>query len=222
MLFQDSILEETNTWLAVNKPAGLIVEESPFEQNTIEVLVNHYLSKTKKQPYVGIVHRLDRVTSGVLLIAKKKSTLKQLNAQFEQRQIQKTYLAIVENNPTPQEGLLQHWLVKNQKEKRSYIHDKKVIDSTICSLNFKQIGQGSGLFLLEIQPNTGKFHQIRAQLAHIGCPVLGDTKYGATKQYFDRTIALHAWKLGFLNPEDEQPVHLVAPLPENKFWNFDV
>lgn len=218
MQIGDYILQETKSWLVINKPAGLIVEASPFEASTVETLLQNYLFKTPKPPFVGIVHRLDRVTSGALLVAKKKSTLKALNTQFEQRQIEKIYLAVVAQSPDRVEGELQHWLVKNQKEKRSNIYEKQVTGSTLCHLSYRVISQQSNHFLLEIKPTTGKFHQIRAQFSFIGCPIVGDEKYGSTQSYLPKSIALHAWKLGFLDPEDGQKIQVTAEVPSHSIW----
>ncbi len=205
-----SILKETKHWLAINKRAGLITERSPYESPTVEDLVWDYLLESKPKPYLGIVHRLDRVTSGVLLLAKKKSVLKLLNAQFSERIVQKTYLALVEKKPPQSQARLVHWLEKDQLNKRAIIHFSPNGKSSECSLRYRVLEEKEQGVLLEIQPKTGKFHQIRAQLSAIGCPIVGDEKYGSSIPYPDRKIALHAWKLRFQDTLTNELEEIVA------------
>lgn len=204
------ILTETSHYLAIDKPAGLIVERNPWEPSA-ESLVFEYLSEKRGSPFLGIVHRLDRVTSGVLLLAKKKSALKELNRQFAEKQVRKTYLAIVEQAPSQAEGKLEHWLFKNQAEKRAVVFERQQKNAVFCSLSYRSL-KGR---LLEISPDTGKFHQIRAQLAAIGCPITGDNAYGAQTGYRPNAIMLHAWKLEFNDPLSGERVLVEAPAPED-------
>ncbi|MEM6698174.1 MAG: RluA family pseudouridine synthase [Bacteroidota bacterium] len=213
-----SIIKETKHWLAINKQAGLIVERNPFETPTIETLVTEYLSQQYRNPYVGIAHRLDRVTSGVLLIAKKKSALRKLNEQFRERSVQKIYFAIVENKPLQEEAILVDWLLKDQKNKRAIIYEKSVEGSGKVELKYRIVEQLSAGYLLEVKPKTGKFHQIRVQLSNIGCPILGDEKYGAQQTYFNRAIALHAQQLSFNDPSTNERITLIADFPKNNVW----
>lgn len=213
------ILHETPKWLAVNKPGGLIVEENPFESPTVESLVFDYLKQAKPRPFLGIVHRLDRVTSGVLVMAKKKSTLRNLNEQFAQRRVRKTYLAVVETAPEIRNGELQHWLLKDQKNKKAIIYNHNQKGAKKVKLKYKTLEQKESRVLLEIEPLTGKFHQIRAQLASIGCPVAGDEKYGSKIPPMGRSIALHAWKLQLLDPLTNEVVNLQAPTPGELYWD---
>lgn len=214
-----SILEENKNWLLINKPAGLIVERNPFESPTVEELVYDHLAQTHKKPYVGVVHRLDRVTSGVMIFAKKKSILRQLNEQFARKTVQKTYLAITERIPEKKEDKLEHWLYKNQKEKRADIFQKQGNDRKEVVLEYKVLQELDGLAMLEIKPLTGKFHQIRAQLAAVGCPILGDEKYGAKNPYKPLSVCLHAWKLELQDTQHEEHLLFEAPLPEEEPWN---
>lgn len=217
MNFKDWIVTETRDWMVINKPAGLVVERNRYESNTIEDLVHIYLSSTTKKPYVGIVHRLDRVTSGALLLAKKKSCLKQLNKQFEEKQVQKTYLAVVEQQPIPATGHLVHFLVKDQLAKKAVISEKAVPNSKSCALDYQYVQPMQHGYLLDLQPKTGRFHQIRAQLAFIDCPIVGDEKYGG-KKWIDRQIGLHASSLQFLNPSDGNVVKLEVAMPDSIYW----
>jgi len=210
------IIKETNQFIAVNKPSGLIVERNPFEPS-VEDWVWEHLQKKQKKPYLGVIHRLDRVTSGVLLLAKKKGFLKNVNEQFRLRKIRKTYLAIVENKPPNKADTLIHFLEKKQKEKKALIFKKTQKGAQEVQLHYRILEEKEGQFLLEIHPKTGKFHQIRAQLAAIGCPIIGDEKYGGTAIGDGKKIALHAEKLTFLLPNSTDKLTLKAVSPNELF-----
>lgn len=213
MVFKSWIIQETNWWVAINKPSGLIVERSPFEENTIEAAAWPYLEKTGKgKNFLGIVHRLDRVTSGVLILAKRKAALKDLNQQFAERTVQKEYLAIVEGQPEMTKGTLKHFLVKDQAAKLARVHTMPKPKSSTVQLHYEILENDGKSSLLRIRPLTGKFHQIRAQLAAIGHPIVGDTKYGGSGLAHPREIALHASQLTFMDPQEKkQRVVKVAP-----------
>jgi 23S rRNA pseudouridine1911/1915/1917 synthase len=212
------IVNENNDYIVVNKMAGLISEKSPFEDCTVENQVHDHLLKRKPKPYVGVIHRLDRVTSGVLIFAKKKSILVEFNDLLSSRKIQKTYLAIVKNKPPKKKGNLINFLVKNKLEKRADIVLSKSKDSLECILSYQVIGKNDVGYLLEIKPKTGRFHQIRAQLAHIGLPIIGDEKYGSDQEYFPLSICLHAWKLTYQVSDSKEFKTFEAALPKNDFW----
>lgn len=208
------IIKETPGWLALNKPAGIQVERNPFGPS-VESLAYAHLEKQKRKPYAGIVHRLDRVTTGVVLVAKKRSILKQLNEQFRLKEIRKTYLAMVEKAPAQPEGTLTHWLEKDLLGKRARVSDKASGKASECILSYRQLRMdGQGRALLEVRPATGRYHQIRAQLAAVGCPVVGDTHYGAREGYQPNHIMLHAWKLAFVDPGSGDRVEVEAGVPE--------
>lgn len=213
-------IAETSAWIAVNKPYGLSVEKTVGANDTIEDQVLAYFYRSTSMPFVGIVHRLDRVTSGILLLAKKKSALRKLNEQFAQRQVKKTYLAVVEGIPPQPEAILSQWLYKDQKEKKALIFDEAGENRDACQLRYKVLQQDAHKSLLEVEIMTGKFHQIRAQLAALGTPIIGDDKYGASLGYADKGIALHAYTLGFSDPIDGEPVLLRAALPAHSIWNW--
>ncbi|MFN7115815.1 MAG: RluA family pseudouridine synthase [Saprospiraceae bacterium] len=206
------ILYESTWLLAVNKPAGVLVEKSPYYPS-VETWAENYVAQQSKKPFVGIVHRLDRPVSGVLLLAKKKAALKDLNEQFRLRTIQKTYLALVENEPPTPSGALLHWLKKDIINKKAIIYNNAVKQSEECRLDYNIIEKKGAFYLLQITLHTGKFHQIRAQLAAIGCPIVGDEKYGAAHFYKNDAIALHANRLIFKDPLTAQPVIVEAPAP---------
>ncbi|SDI43425.1 RluA family pseudouridine synthase [Winogradskyella thalassocola] len=214
------IIEENNDYIIVNKVAGLITEKSPYENLTVENQVFNHFIKSKRKPYVGVIHRLDRVTSGVIIFAKKKSILVAFNTLFSSRKVQKTYLAIVKDKPIKSKGTLVNFLVKNNLEKRADIVTSKSKETLDCMLSYKVIDQNDFGYLLEIKPKTGRFHQIRAQLAHIGLPILGDEKYGSVEYYFPLAVCLHAWKITYKDSGSEEMKTFEAPLPHNKFWKF--
>lgn len=218
MSFRNWILLENRGLLVVNKPSGLIVEQNPFESPTVETLAWEYLKSTHKKPFLGIVHRLDRVTSGVLVLAKKKSVLKALNRQFAERQVQKTYFAVCTNPLPTANGTLIHWLCKDQKNKKALISETPREGYQKVQLNYRSAGASDGRYLVEVYPQSGKFHQIRAQFAAIGCPILGDVKYGGMAVAEERVIALHAQSLTLWDPVGEKSVRLEAPLPGSILW----
>ena len=214
------VIHENKDYIVVNKAAGLISEKSPYEAVTVETQVFNHLLKSNRKPYIGIIHRLDRVTSGVLILAKKKSILVEFNTLFSSRKVQKTYLAIVKNKPANNKGNLVNFLIKNNKEKKAGIVQSKSKDSLNCMLSYQIIGKNNFGYLLEIKPKTGRFHQIRAQLANIGLPIIGDEKYGSDQEYLPLSICLHAWKLAFEVSGSKEPQTYEAPLPNNAFWTF--
>lgn len=215
------IIHETNNYIVVNKEAGRISEKSFYESNTVEDQVFQYLLKSIKKPYVGVVHRLDRVTSGVLVFAKKKSVLVTLNELFSSRKVQKTYLAIVSKKPPKNKGTLINFLAKNNLEKKAEIVPTKTKNAQDCRLTYEIIGQNEFGYLLKINPTTGRFHQIRAQLSHLGIPIIGDEKYGSEHEYFPLSIALHAWKLSYKTQDSEELTVFEAKMPNNPFWKFE-
>lgn len=214
------ILHENNDYIVINKTAGLISEKSTYEAVTIESLVFNHFLKSKRNPYLGIIHRLDRVTSGVLILAKKKSILVAFNDLFSTRKVQKTYLAIVTTKPPKNKGNLVNFLVKNTKEKKADIVPSKSKNALSCMLSYQVIDKNDFGYLLEVKPKTGRFHQIRAQLANIGLPILGDQKYGSEQEYLPLSVCLHAWKLTYQIPGSKETQTFEAPLPKNDFWVF--
>lgn len=223
MNFDWSILDETTHWLVINKPSGLNVEPV-WDYPCVENQVRQYLKQTgrRAEPYVGIVHRLDRPVSGALILAKKKSSLRALNQQFAQRQVEKRYWAVCAGHPPSVSGMLQHHLVKDQKRKRSFVFDQPRKGSAPVKLTYKTLQSKADRSWLEIELHTGKFHQIRVQLAAMGCPIIGDQKYGSELADAEDCIALHARSLRFFTPEaPEQAVLCVAPVPSRTIWQME-
>ena len=215
------IIAETTHWLAIHKPAGIVTEKTRSGVPSLESQAEHYLraNSRRQNPFLGIVHRLDKVTSGVLLMAKKKSALKALNEQFRERRVQKTYMTIVDNPPPMHEGELVHYLLKDTRAKRSVIHQTNVKGGSLVSLRYRIIQKRESQCLLEVIPMTGKYHQIRAQLAFVHSPITGDATYGSSREPSNEQIALHAHSLRFVDPETGASIRIEAwpPLPRRQF-----
>ena len=210
------IIFESTALIVINKESGVISEQNPFEALSAESQVRHYLGQGLKPPFVGVAHRLDRVTSGLLIFAKKKSTLKQLNQWFADRKIQKTYLAITSTPPKPAKGILEHYLFTDKAAKKALVYDHPKGGTKPARLHYRTLEVNEHGALLEVKPSTGRFHQIRAQLSHIGCPILGDEKYGGPK-LSPNIIALHAWKIKLPEALNESPIEFEM-LPGSDIW----
>ena len=211
----DWVIYKNNQLIAFNKPAGIPIQPDKTEAKSLLELGEIY-AKSK----VFVIHRIDRPASGVILFAKSKKGLTQLNAQFQARTIQKTYLVVVKNPPAEEKGRLIHYLRKNEKSNKTQVFDEPIKGGKEAILNYQIIGKSDNYSLLEIDLETGRHHQIRAQLAKIGSPIKGDVKYGARRSNKDRSIHLHAWKLGFQHPVTSEKVELVADMPDDAIWNF--
>ena len=221
MVETEGVLFESNQLLVVQKPAGIITEDNPFEANNLEANCRAYLKQKINNPYLGVVHRLDRVTSGVVIFAKKPGTLKTLNRWFEERQIQKTYWAITSKAPEKTNDTLTNYLLTDSKTKKALIVDPKVKGVKKAELSYKVLSSINDHYLLEIKPKTGRFHQIRAQLSHIGCPIIGDEKYGSTTPYENLQIGLHARAIKLPEAINGSPVNFEASHPDNPLWNVN-
>lgn len=211
------VLATGNGWVAVDKPAGIGVEKH-FNYDTVEkrALSQFQRLGATKLPYVGIVHRLDRPVSGVLLLAKNKSTLVTLNKLFADRKVNKTYLALVDQPPPTPQGKLRHFLLRDKYGKKAIAATRPLPGAKESILEYKLVTEyATGIYLLRIKPLTGKFHQIRVQLATIGCPIIGDGLYGAMRPFDQNKIALHAHQLSFQLPATQKTSVLEAPLPES-------
>jgi 23S rRNA pseudouridine1911/1915/1917 synthase len=199
-----AILLETPQLLVVNKPAGMAVERQQHGYPSVEEWAWQYLSAATKKPFVGIVHRLDRPVSGVLLLAKKRAALKDLNLQFAERRTEKIYRAIVQQAPPNAAGTLVHWLARNAEGKQAIVVAEGTVGAARCELKYSVLEEVAQGCLLEIKPIQGRFHQIRAQLAAAGMPIIGDVKYGSAIPFLPEAIALHAHSLRFRDPADGQ------------------
>ncbi len=213
------ILFESNQIIVISKPAGTISEHNKFEADNAEALVRAHLSEKVKTPFVGITHRLDRVTSGILLMAKRPGALKTINQWFENRYIKKTYLAITSTAPKDSAGVLEHHLWTDVENKKAMVVGAKKKGAKQAQLSYRTLAVTDFGCLLEIKPKTGRFHQIRAQLAHIGCPIIGDENYGNAQPYLKQQIALHAYKLELPEAINDCPVQFTADLPDTGLWS---
>nr|WP_105474784.1 RluA family pseudouridine synthase [Jejuia pallidilutea] len=216
------VLYEDNHIIIVNKRAGDIVQGDKTGDTPLSDVVKAYIKNKYNKPgnvYLGTVHRLDRPTSGIVIFAKTSKVLPRLNKLFLSKAIKKTYWAVVKQHPLKQEDTLIHWLKKNPKNNKSYTHSKEIKDSKKAILHYKTIKKLDNYILLEIHLETGRHHQIRTQLASIGCPIKGDLKYGFDRSNKDASIHLHARHIEFTHPVKKEQISVIAPLPEDVIWN---
>jgi 23S rRNA pseudouridine1911/1915/1917 synthase len=216
------ILHEDNHLIIVNKRVGDIVQGDKTGDKPLSEIVKEYIKVNYNKPgevFLGVVHRLDRPTSGIVVFARTSKALTRMNELFSNRETQKTYWAIVKNKPSKSEDKLVHYLKRNEKNNTSKAHLKEVPDSKIASLDYKIIKELNNYFALEINLHTGRHHQIRAQLCAIGSPIKGDLKYGFDRSNPDGGIHLHARKLIFIHPVTKELIEIIAPTPNDVIWN---
>lgn len=216
------VLYEDNHLIVVNKRVGDIVQGDKTGDAPLSEVVKQYLKDKYNKPgnvYLGVVHRLDRPTSGIVLFSKTSKALPRLNKMFAQGETKKVYWAVVKNSPPQESGTLTHWLVRKPKQNKSYAHEKEVPNSKKAVLDYKILKKLDNYSLLEIDLKTGRHHQIRAQLATIGCTIKGDLKYGADRSNKDGGIHLHARSLTITHPVQKEPITFLAPTPEDPVWN---
>lgn len=218
-----TVLYEDNHIIIVNKSSSEIVQADKTGDTPLSEMVKAFLKeKYNKQGnvYIGVTHRLDRPVSGIVVFAKTSKALARLNEMFAKKDVKKTYWAIVCKMPPQEEGQLVNYLVKNEKQNKSYAYDKEVPNSKKSILNYKLIGKSDRYCLLEVDLQTGRHHQIRCQLAKIGCVIKGDLKYGAERSNKDGSISLHARSISFTHPVSKQEINVVAPCPNDELWNY--
>lgn len=216
------ILQEDNHIIVINKRVGDIVQGDKTGDKPLSEVVKEYIKEKYNKPgdvFLGVVHRLDRPTTGIVVFARTSKALERLNKMFSERETQKTYWAVVKNRPAKNEDNLVHFLVRNEKNNTSKAHVKEVPNSKKASLDYKIIKELNNYFALEINLHTGRHHQIRSQLSSIGCPIKGDLKYGFDRSNPDGGIHLHARKLIFIHPVSKEELTLVAPTPNDAIWN---
>lgn len=216
------ILYEDNHLIAINKRVGDIVQGDKTGDAPLSDIIKAYIKEKYKKPgnvYLGVAHRLDRPTTGIVVFAKTSKALPRLNKLFAEKDAKKTYWAIVKQQPKNSEETLTHWLKRNPKQNKSYAHIKEVADSKNAILEYRILKKLDSYFLLEIDLKTGRHHQIRSQLTAIGCPIKGDLKYGFDRSNKDGGIHLHARKLSFIHPVKKEPLEIIAPLPKDPVWN---
>lgn len=217
------VLYEDNHIIAVNKTCNEIVQGDKTGDRPLSEIVKEYIKTKYNKPgevFLGVTHRLDRPTSGVVLFARTSKALARLNDMFKSHeQIRKTYWAIVQGTPKMPDAKLENYLIRNEKQNKSYISKPNAKDAKLAILSYRMLAKGDNYSLLEIDLETGRHHQIRCQLAAIGCPVKGDLKYGAKRSNPDGGICLHALKIEFEHPVSHQLISIVAPVPQDKLWN---
>lgn len=215
------IVYEDNHLIIVYKHSGEIVQGDKTGDVPLSEDVKCYLKEKYQKPgnvFLGVVHRLDRPVAGLVVFAKTSKALTRLNKMFRDGEVHKTYWAITKNLPSQPEGTLTDWLVRNEKQNKSYAYDHEVPHSKKAILKYRLIGQSDHYCLLEVNLMTGRHHQIRCQLAHMGCPIKGDLKYGAQRSNPDGSICLLAHHVEFVHPVSKQLISLDSPLPEDKLW----
>lgn len=217
-----TILYEDNHIIAVNKTCNEIVQGDKTGDTPLSETVKAYIKEKYNKPgevFLGVTHRLDRPTSGVVLFARTSKALTRLNEMFKSHeQIKKTYWAIVQGAPKMPEARLENYLVRNEKQNKSYIAKPGAKDAKLAILTYKTLVRGDNYTLLEINLETGRHHQIRCQLAAIGCPVKGDLKYGAKRSNPDGGICLHARQIEFVHPVSKEEICITAPVPDDALW----
>jgi 23S rRNA pseudouridine1911/1915/1917 synthase len=216
------ILLEDNHIIVINKRVGDIVQGDKTGDKPLSEVVKEYLKEKYNKPgdvFLGVVHRLDRPTTGIVVFAKTSKALERLNKMFSERETQKTYWAVVKNKPPKNEDNLIHFLKRNEKNNTSKAHLKEVPESKKASLDYKVIKELNNYFAIEINLHTGRHHQIRVQLQAINCPIKGDLKYGFDRSNPDGGIHLHARKLTFIHPVSKEATIIIAPTPEDSIWN---
>lgn len=216
-----TVLYEDNHIIIVNKTVSEIVQGDKTGDKPLSEIVKEYLKEKYNKPgnvFCGVTHRLDRPTSGIVVFARTSKALSRLNDMFKNKEISKTYWAIVKNTPKQPEGTLKYYLVRNEKQNKSYAYDTEKPNSKQAILHYKLIARSDKYSLLEIDLETGRHHQIRCQLAKIGSPIKGDLKYGAERSNPDGGISLHARKISFIHPVSKELIEVTAPVPEDNLW----
>lgn len=220
-----TVLYEDNHIIIVNKVAGEIVQGDKTGDTPLSEIVKSYLKKKYNKPgnvFCGVAHRLDRPTSGALIFAKTSKALARLNEMFRKGEVDKIYWAIVKKRPPKEEDILTHFLIKNEKINKSTAFDTEKSHTKKATLHYKLLAASQNYSLLEVDLETGRHHQIRCQLAKIGCPIKGDLKYGFARSNADGSISLHARTISFVHPVSKEKIDITAPVPDDNLWQaFD-
>lgn len=217
-----TVVFEDNHLIAVNKKNGVLVQGDETGDKPLSEHVKEYLKKKYNKPgnvFAGVIHRIDRPVSGLVLLAKTSKALERMNKQFADKKIQKAYLMVSGSKPNPTSGKLVHWLTKDNKRNVAKAHAAEVKESKYCELSYSLVNSSDRYFLIEVKPVTGRSHQIRCQMASIGCVIKGDLKYGAPRSNPDGGICLHSHKLTFEHPVTGEKMQLKAEPPTGEPWN---
>lgn len=215
------VIYEDNHLIIVNKNCSEIVQGDKTGDKPLSETVKEYIKEKYAKPgnvFLGVVHRLDRPVSGLVMFARTSKALSRLSEMFRNGDVHKTYWAIVKNRPPADKGELINWLTRNERQNKSYAYDKEVPHSKKAVLEYKLIGHSDRYYLLEINLKTGRHHQIRCQLAKLGCPIKGDLKYGFPRSNPDGGISLLSRQVSFIHPVSKKLIEVEAPLPNDKLW----
>lgn len=215
------VVYEDNHIIIVNKQSGEIVQGDKTGDRPLSETVKEYIKVKYHKPgnvFLGVAHRLDRPVSGLVVFAKTSKALARLNEMFREGDVHKTYWAIVKNTPTQSEAELNNWIVRNEKQNKSYAYDHEVKNSKNARLRYSVLARTDRYTLLEVHLMTGRHHQIRCQLSHMGCPIKGDLKYGFPRSNPDGSISLMAKRIEFVHPVSKDTIQIEAPTPSDALW----
>lgn len=216
-----NVVYEDNHIIIVNKQSGEIVQGDKTGDTPLSDIVKQYIKEKYNKPgnvFLGVVHRLDRPVSGLVVFAKTSKALSRLNEMFRTGDVHKTYWAIVKKNDIAPEATLTDWLTRNERQNKSYAHNREVPGAKKAVLSYKMRSMSDNYMLLEVQLMTGRHHQIRCQLAHMGCPIKGDLKYGSPRSNPDGSISLMSRRVEFVHPVSKETIAVEAPVPDDRLW----
>lgn len=217
------ILYEDNHLIIVNKPFNILAQGDETGDITIGDSVKAYIKEKYQKPgevFLGIVHRIDRPVSGVLILARTSKALERMSQQFKDKMVKKTYWAVTKNKPPQSSGTLTHYLWKDTKQRKSFAYTQPYKDAKVCSLEYRILLSSDNYHLLEVNPHTGRHHQIRVQLSSMGCPIKGDIKYGAERTNKEGYIHLHARSVTFVHPVKNESLTITASVPQEALWQW--
>lgn len=217
------VVYEDNHLIAVNKRSGLLVQGDSTGDITLADLVKKYIKAKYNKPgdvFLGVIHRIDRPVSGLVIFARTSKALARMNELFRLHQVQKTYLAVCEGIPSPPTAELIHWMRKDTEKNKSYLAREGIAGAKLAMLSYQMLSNDGERSLIEVRPQTGRPHQIRLQLSSIGCPIIGDLKYGGVQAADPATIYLHSYRAVFTHPVSKEHLELAAPVPEGGYWSL--
>jgi 23S rRNA pseudouridine1911/1915/1917 synthase len=217
------VIYEDNHLIIVNKSSGELVQGDKTGDAPMSDHLKEYIKEKYNKPgevFLGTVHRIDRPVTGIVIFARTSKALERMNKMFQEKGVQKTYLAVVKNRPPKEEDHLVHYLLKNEKQNKSYAKELPFPKALKCELDYKVLAHSDNYHLLEINPHTGRHHQIRSQLSFIGCPIKGDLKYGFNRSNEDGSIHLHAYAIRFIHPVTKEELYIKCPPPKEALWDF--
>lgn len=218
-----AVLYEDNHIIIVNKRSSDLVQGDGTGDEPLDEIVREYIKEKYNKPgdvFLGVVHRLDRPVSGCVVYARTSKALSRLSELFRTREVRKTYWAIVSDRPPAEEGTLSNYLKKNETQNKSYVYDTEVKGSKLAELSYRVLARSERYYLIEVDLQTGRHHQIRAQLAAAGCPIKGDLKYGSKRSNEGGGISLHSRRVSFVHPVKNEEISIEAPLPDDRIWKL--